>query len=207
MQPTCERNSASGSATLLCMHKFTTEAAQSIRRAIETGELHRAIELHCRIFPPARVTHIHDTDENDLREFLHTPLPIFSFCTDEELRELRLRLATAICLGARPESALMPDAGFSWDHPMSLKAAAQNFFNAIGAHRNISGWLKSGLVETARILNSSDGPCSACLQAAHEYELHQLPNLPLHNCENLNTIGCRCVICPSRIKGLTQQWK
>ncbi|MGA3262441.1 MAG: hypothetical protein ABSC47_00165 [Terracidiphilus sp.] len=175
------------------MYKYTTEDAQAIRRAIQAGDLHRAIQLHRAIFPPADSKVIHETDEGDLQDFLYTPLPVFSFCSDEELRELRLRMATAICLCIRADRAIIPDAVLPWPHRMSPKAAAQNFFNAIATHRNVSYWLRKGLVQTAKILNSIDGPCSACLEAAQEYDILQLPSLPLHNCKNLNTIGCRCV--------------
>jgi hypothetical protein len=174
------------------MYKYTEEDAQAIRLAIQSGDLSRAIQLHRAIFPPAGSRVIHDTDESDLRDCLLTPLPVFDFCSEEELRELRLRMATAICLCVRADRALIPDVGLPWPHRMSPKAAAQNFFKAVATHRNVSDWLRKGLVQTAKILNSNDGPCSECLEAAHEYEILKLPSLPLHNCKNLNTIGCRC---------------
>jgi hypothetical protein len=174
------------------MYKYTAEDPQAIRRAIQANDLKGAIRLHSAIFPPTGSRVIHETDEGDLRDCLYTPLPVFSFCSDEELRELRLRMATAICLCIRVDRAIIPDAALPWPHRMSPKAAAQNFFKAVATHRNVSDWLRKGIVQTAKILNSNDGPCSVCLEAAHEYEILELPSLPLHNCKNLNTIGCRC---------------
>jgi hypothetical protein len=185
----------------MTLYKYTPEDALAIRRAIQSGDLHHAIRLHRAIFPPFQMAYMHDTDESDLQEYLQTPLPVFSFCADEELRELRLRMAIAICLRTRPESALAPDAAFPWPYPMSLKAAAQNFFQSIAIHRNASAWLKNGHVVTARILNSADGPCSVCSAAAKEYTLRELPQLPLHNCENINTVGCRCSVVATKITG------
>ena len=174
------------------MCKYTAEDAQAIRHAIQTGDLYRAIQLHRAIFPLSGSKVIRETDESDLRDCLFTPLPVFGFCSEEELRELRLRMATAICLRVRPERALIPDAAFPWHHPMSPLAATQNFFKAVATLKNVSYWLEKGLVQTVKILNSNDSPCPVCLEAAHEYEILELPRLPLHNCENLNTIGCRC---------------
>jgi hypothetical protein len=174
------------------MYKYTEEDAKAIRQAIQTGDLSRAIQLHRAVFPPAGSRVIHDTDESDLRDCLLTPLLVFSFCSDEELRELRLRMAVAICLCIRADRALIPDASFPWPYPMSPIAAAQNFFKAVATHRNVSYWLEKGLVQTAKILNSNDGPCSICVEAAREYEILKLPSIPVHNCRNLNTIGCRC---------------
>jgi hypothetical protein len=149
---------------------------------------------------------MHETDEGDLRECLETPLSIFSFCSDEELRELRLCMATAICLRIRPGHALLTDPVLKWSYPMSHKATAQNFFKAIAIHRNVSAWLKHGLVPKAKILNSADGPCRECASAAREYAIQDLPQLPLHSCENLNTVGCRCSVVASEVKGLSQSW-
>ena len=175
------------------MKGYTAIDACAIRSAIEGGDLRRAIQLHRAIFPSAELKMIRDTDEGDLQECLQTPLPVFSFCSDEELREVRLRMATAICLRISAERAFIPDSSLAWPHEMSPEAVAQNFFKAIATFRNVSSWCRSGVVKTVKIINSSDGPCDACLEAAHEYELAQLPGLPLHNCENLNTFGCRCV--------------
>lgn len=185
------------------MYKYTPEDVLAIRRAIQSGDLRRAIQLHRAIFPPSQMAYMHNTDEGDLQECLQTPLPIFSFCADRDLHELRLRMATAICLCIRSEHALAPDAAFPWTYPMSPKAAAQNFFQSIAIHRNVSQWLKGGNVETARISNSADGPCSVCRAVAQEYTVRELPQLPLHNCENINTVGCRCVVIAKKIKGLS----
>jgi hypothetical protein len=149
---------------------------------------------------------MHETDEGDLREYFETPLPIFYFCTKEELRELRLRMATAVLVRIRIDYALSPDPSFPWPYAMSPKAAAQNFFKSTAIHRNISAWLRSGLVKTVKILNSNDGPCSVCKAAAHEYAVGQLPQLPLHNCENINTVGCRCSVVATNIAGLSEGW-
>jgi hypothetical protein len=189
----------------MAQNSYTSEDALAIRRTLESGDLHRAIQVHRMLFPPHPMPYMHELDESDLRDYLETPLPIFSFCSNEELRELRLRMAMAVCLGI--EKAIVPDAQFPWSHPMSAKAVAQNFFKATAIHRNVSTWMKSGLVERVKILNSFDGPCQACLEAAHEYTLSDLPQIPLHNCENINTIGCRCGVVATKITGLSRTWR
>ncbi|MGD0158495.1 MAG: hypothetical protein ABSB50_20585 [Terracidiphilus sp.] len=174
--------------------------SQPIRDAIEAGDLSKAIRLHRVLFPPHPVPLIRETDESDLRECLETPLPIFSFLSEKELHELRVRMAIAICLRTRPERALSPDAAFPWPYPMSPEAATQNFFNATGTYRNVSVWLKMGFVQTVKISNSNDGPCPVCEAAAdREYEIRDLPQLPLHNCVNLNDVGCRCVLVAAKL--------
>ena len=184
----------------------TKRDAESIRRALESSDLHLAIQLHRELFPSQPAGMMHETDEGDLREYLEAPLPIFYFCTTEELRELRLRMATAVLVRMRIDYALSPDPSFPWPYAMSPKAAAQNFFMSTAIHRNISAWLKSGLVLTAKILNSSDDPCAVCKAAAREYAVRQLPQLPLHNCENINSVGCRCSIVAANIAGLSKVW-
>jgi hypothetical protein len=183
-----------------------TAHALDIRHAIESGDLTRAIQIQRLLFPPDPRPLMHETDEGDLREYLETPLPVFCFCSDSDLRELRVRMAVAICLRTRVERALEPDPSFPWPYRMSPKAAAQNFAKTVAIHRNVSGWLKSGLVQAAKILSSADGPCSACETAAREYAIHDLPQLPLHNCGNLNTVGCRCSVVATKILGLSQKW-
>ena len=180
--------------------------ARAIRSALESGDLPLAIRLHRELFPLERLGMIHETDEGDLHDYLETPLPIFYFCTKEELRELRLRMATAVLLGMRIEDALDPDPGFPWPYAMSPRAAGQNFIKSTAIYRNVSGWLKSGLVQTVKIMNSGDGPCAACKAAAHEYAIHDLPQLPIHNCENINSVGCRCSVGAVKILGLSQKW-
>lgn len=177
-----------------------------IRRALESGDLRLAIRMHRELFPPRPAAFMHDTDEGDLREYLETPLPVFSFLSAAELRELRLRMALAVLTQTKIDYALDPGPGFPWPYAMSPKAAAQNFFKSTAIYRNVSGWLKSGLVQTVKILNSADGPCSECKAAAIEYAIRELPRLPLHNCQNLNTVGCRCSVVASKITGLSQKW-
>lgn len=186
--------------------RYTSAPALLLRRALEDGDLALAIRITRSIFPRGHLAYMHETDEGDLRDYLETPLPVFSFCSEAELRELRLRMAIAICLCIRIERALEPDDAFPWLYPMSPKAAAQNFVKAIAIHRNVRVWLKNGLVHAAKILNSADGPCTACKAAAREYAIHELPQLPLHNCENLNTVGCRCSLAATKIVGLSQKW-
>jgi len=186
--------------------KYEPASATALRRAIEAGDLHGAIQIQRSLFPPSPRSYMHEIDEGDLRDYLETPLPVFSFCSDAELRELRVRMSVAICLRIRIEHALEPDDSFHWQHPMSPRAAAQNFVKAAATHRNVAQWLKSGLVRRARILNSNDGPCLACRSAAREYAIHDLPQLPIHNCEHLNTVGCRCSVVAAEILGLSQKW-
>jgi hypothetical protein len=184
----------------------TREYAPSIRLALESSDLSLAIQLHRELFPPRPAAMMHETDESDLRAYLETPLPIFSFCAGQQLHELRMRMAMAVLLRIRSDCALNPDPSFPWPYAMSPKAAAQNFFNATAVHRNVSTWLKSGFVLTAKILNSNDGPCAVCKAAAREYAVRQLPQLPLHDCENINTVGCRCSIAAMNIAGLSKVW-
>lgn len=116
-------------------------------------------------------------------------------------------MALVLCLCDFPiEKCFRPDAAFPWSYPMSPRAVAQNFFKATANYRNVSGWIKSGFVGGAKILNSTDGPCQACSDAAREYALNELPSLPLHNCENINTVGCRCSVVATRIGGLSRKW-
>ena len=173
--------------------------SQSIRDAIESGDLSEAIRLHRVLFPPDPVPLIHETDESDLRECLETPLPIFFFCSADELRELRIRMASAVCLRTPLDKALSPDAAFPWSYSMSPKAVAQNFFNATATYRNVSAWLKSRIVQAVKIANSNDGPCSICEAAAKEYVIGNVPSLPLHDCENLNSVGCRCGLVTTKL--------
>jgi hypothetical protein len=156
------------------------------------------------LFPLDTKPFIHETDERDLREYLETPLPVFSFCTSAELREVRIRMALAVSLGIYVDHALHPDPSFPWPYPMSPKATEQNFFQSTAIHRNVSQWLKSGQVQAAKILNSADGPCAPCKEAAREYDIHDLPQRPIHNCENLNLVGCRCGAVATKINGLSQ---
>jgi hypothetical protein len=188
-------------------NEYTPQDAMAVRRAIEDCDLSRAIEIHRQIFPPLKMAFMHDTDEGDLRECLETPLPLFSFCSEAELRELRIRIAWALCLCMNPlEKALTSGMGFEWPHSMSLKATAQNFFKAIATYRNISQWKRSGKVEAVKIISSADGPCQSCKAAAREYTLDELPELPLHACENLHTVGCRCGVVATKIMGLSRRW-
>jgi hypothetical protein len=185
---------------LVAMQKLSGAQESEIKRIIQSGNLADAIECHRQMYPPAGDGHLHETDTRDLRECLSTPLPLFSFCSDAELLELRLRMATALVVGGRLE--LIPDATFPWEHRMTPKAAAHNFFASITNHRNVSQWRRSNVVLTARIQNSLDGPCSSCKEAAREYALAGLPSVPIHTCENINTVGCRCVAVAMKIRGI-----
>jgi hypothetical protein len=109
-------------------------------------------------------------------------------------------MATDFVTGGRFE--LVPDDSLPWIHAMTAKAASQNFFASIAYHRNVSAWRFSKVVLRARIQNSMDAPCSACRESARDYELADLPSVPIHACRNINTVGCRCVAIASRIKGI-----
>lgn len=172
--------------------KYTDQDSAEIRRTIDYGDLPSAVRLHSQLFPTFKSAIIRDLDESDLEDCMFRPIPILSFCSDPELREVRIRMALAMCLQIRAERAIIPDETLRWPYAMSPCAVAQNFIKSIATHRNVSQWKKMGIVLTAKILNSNDGPCRTCREAAREYALNDLPGLPLHNCENLNTIGCRC---------------
>jgi hypothetical protein len=81
------------------MQKLSEAQASEIKRILQAGNLAGAIELHRQISPPAGNGLFHETDTSDLREYLSTPLPLFSSCSDAELIELRLRMATALVVG------------------------------------------------------------------------------------------------------------
>jgi hypothetical protein len=188
-------------------NRYSPAEALAIRHAVESGDLSSAIQLHRALFPPVNLPFMRNTDESDLRNYLEAPLPIFAFCSETELRELRLRMAVAVCLGNFPiEKAFVPDVSFPWPHLMSPGAVAQNFFKATTIHRSVTDWRNSGCVEAVKILNSSDDPCQSCIEAAVEYSLSDLPLLPLHTCENVDTIGCRCSIVATKITGLSRKW-
>jgi hypothetical protein len=184
---------------LFAMQKLSEAQASEVRRIIQAGNLAGAIEIHRQLYPPMGKGHLHETDTSDLRECLTAPLPIFSFCSDGELLELRLRMATEL-IGGR--FTLTPDVNFPWRHPMTPKATVHNFFASIASFRNVSAWRRNKNVLMARIQNSSCGPCSSCVEAAREYELADLPSIPIHSCENINTVGCRCVAIASKIHGV-----
>ena len=171
-----------------------------IRRVLECGDLPRAVRLHRQLFSTFASAVIRGLDESDLEDCMFRPVPVLAFCSDAEFREIRIRMAAAMCLQVRAERAIIPDQTLVWPYPMSPRAVAQNFFNSIMTHRNVTEWKKKGIVLAARILNSSDGPCRTCREAAREYALNDLPGIPLHTCENLNTIGCRCSAVSSRLK-------
>jgi hypothetical protein len=187
---------------LVAMQKLSEAQASEIKRIIQAGNLAGAIEFHRQMYPPAGNGYIHETDTRDLRECLATPLPLFSFCSDAELLELRLRMATALVEGRRFE--LIPDATFPWKHRMTPKAAVHNFFASIANHRNVSEWRRGNVVLAVKIKNSMDGPCSSCREAAREYALADLPSVPIHTCENINTVGCRCIAVASKIRGINR---
>jgi hypothetical protein len=187
--------------------KYTAQDAAEIRRVIECGDLPRAVRLYQQLFPTFTSAVIRDLDEGDLEDCMLRPIPILSFCSDAELREVRIRMALAMCLQIRAERAIIPDETLRWPYAMSPRAVAQNFFNSIATHRNVGQWKKSGFVRTVKISNSSDGPCQVCKAAAgQEYDIRDLPQLPLHNCENLNDVGCRCVLVAAKLIEPSKRW-
>lgn len=182
------------------MARLTPERADEIRSIVKAGDLFRAIRIHRSMFPTSNSPIMHETDVGDLTECLYTPLPIFSFCSDAELRELRLRMAVALVSGG---FELVPDDILPWHHPMAPKATVHNFFASLASHRNVSDWRRGGVVLRARIVGSCDGPCSACAAAAQgDYALSDLPSIPIRECKNLNTIGCRCIAVGTKFKGI-----
>jgi hypothetical protein len=94
------------------MPRFTAEDEVAVRRAIQAGALQKAIEIHRAIFPWGDSPLIRDIDERDLHECLYSPAPVFSFCLDKDLRELRLRMATAVCLEIRADRRLLQTIAF-----------------------------------------------------------------------------------------------
>jgi hypothetical protein len=172
----------------------------SVRELIESGRLDEAINVHRRIHPSTGNKFIHETSADDLRECLVTPLPVFSFCSVYELHEMRIRMAMALVEGR--SFVLEPDFQFPWRHPMTPEAAVHNFFATLAADRNVSGWRESGVVLRARVINSMDGACSVCRKVVAEYALSDLPSIPVHDCENLNTLGCRCIAVASKFRGI-----
>jgi hypothetical protein len=175
-------------------------SAVTVRELIESGRLDDAIHIYRCIHLPTGNRFIHETSAEDLRECLATPLPVFSFCSADELRELRVRMAMALIEGRR--LVLEPDARLPWQHRMTPKAAVHNFFASLSAQRNVSSWRNSGVVLRVRIINSGDGGCSVCQKAVGDYALADLPSIPIHNCENLNVFGCRCIAVGSKFKGI-----
>lgn len=168
------------------------------RRMIENGDFSAAIRLHRRFFPPENIPFMHDTEESDFAECFSTPLPVFSFCTPEELRELRIRYALGFFRGF--DSVI--DDGFPWPYAMTHKAVLQNFYMSIAGYRNLSSWRKTGVVEAVHLLNSNDGPCPVCRAAAAEYAIANAPAIPILSCQNLNAVGCRCILTAAKIKGI-----
>lgn len=184
------------------MKTLDPDSLAKARALIRIGALREAIKLHRSVFPAYNDPLFPDLSEADLRECLTTPLPVFSFCTDDELRELRQSMALGLIAG---NSGTELVGGASWQHRMSVKAVYQNFWMSVMNYRNISEWRRSGLVVTARIVNSGDGGCPACQELTRrDHLLAEFPGLPFHACENLNTVGCRCVAIAGRIKGITR---
>lgn len=170
------------------------------RRLIRAGELRQAIRLHRSAFRQFGDPLFPDLRESDLQECVSTPLPIFSFCAPDELAELRERMAAGLVMRI---GLFGGKSDFHWTHQMSAKAVEQNFWISIMGHRNWLQWMQSGAVLRAKILNSGDGGCAACrLAACRDYAIAEAPLPPLAGCENLNTVGCRCILMASRIKGI-----
>jgi hypothetical protein len=181
--------------------EFSQEQRGWARKLIEAGKFAEAIQLYRQAFPLENRPYMHETDEGDLRECLETPLPVFSFLPEDVLREIRLRAATCYLTGSK--FTLDCDPWFPWNYSMSAEATVQNWWASIANYRNLVSWIQGGVVLRARIKNSCDGGCSACLAAAaQDYSLAELPSLPNLTCENLNTIGCRCIAIASAIKGI-----
>jgi hypothetical protein len=179
---------------------FDLKRLPDARRMLESGDFSAAIRLHRRSFPPENISLMHETDEGDLAECFSTPLPVFSFCSPDELWELRIRMAVELVEGRRFK--FIPDDQFPWPHEMTPKAVVHNFFASVAYHRNLQSWRRIGVVETARLLNSNDGPCPTCGSMAIEYSIENVPSIPILTCHNLNTVGCRCVLTPRKIKGI-----
>lgn len=188
-------------AYAVTMNRFDPALLRRVRNLIESGDLAGAIRVHRFFYPPAGDSYIHETDEGDLLECLTTPLPVFSFCSEEELNELRIRMALALVEGRNFK--LAPDASLPWRHRMRPEAAVHNFFASVACYRNVVQWKRSGVVLRAKILNSGDGGCPACQAIAEQdYELSDLPSIPFHGCENLEAVGCRCIVVASQIRGI-----
>jgi hypothetical protein len=182
------------------MKSFDPGRFNDAARLIRMGALREAVRLHYSIFPAHGNPLIHELDEEDLWECLSTPLPVFSFCSDDELRELRQRMALGLVSGVWP---FHPGNEIDWTHPMTPRAVEQNFWAAIAGYRNLMSWRKSGVVLRAKLVGSGDGPCEHCRMAAeHDYDIMDVPRIPLLSCRNLNSIGCRCALVASKIRGI-----
>ena len=182
------------------MRTFNPEHVSEALKLVRVGALREAVRLHRSIYKQFNDSLFPDLSEADLRECLYTPLPVFSFCTSHELRELRERMAAGLVVRS---PAFDKNSGCTWGHPMSAKAVDQNFWMSVYFHRNYSDWKASGVVLRARIAGSCDGPCEVCKAAAvGDYPLNELPRLPHAGCLNLNTVGCRCCAIATKIKGI-----
>jgi hypothetical protein len=184
----------------ISMNAFDPKLLPDARRMIESGDFSAAIRLHRRYFPLENRPMLHETDEGDLAKCFSTPLPVFTFCKPWELLELRIRMAVELVEGRRFK--FVPDDQLPWHYEMSPKAVFQNFYMSVAHYRNMSTWKKTGCVKTVRLLNSNDGPCPECGSMAIEYALENAPAIPVLTCHNLNTVGCRCILTPAKIKGI-----
>lgn len=107
------------------------------------------------------------------------PRLLWKFLT-EPLPQLRLRVA---------ESALFC---LPLGRNRDKCAAEHTLYAAAQTSHCLDAWRATGVVKTARISNSSDGPCTACRAlTGKEYRLDELPEIPHPGCTN-ESWGCRC---------------
>lgn len=170
------------------------ELRKDARKLLEGGDAAGALRLCHKFHSPNPMPFMHETNVEDLSLALSVSTPALAFCSDEELKELRVIVAMAHLPMRHVSHGRLAREGFIWDHPMSFDAAIQNLLKAIASQRNILRWRDSGIVKSVKILNSQDGPCKVCLEAAAKtYPIGETPELPIVGCTNIRA-GCRCVI-------------
>ena len=123
-----------------------------------------------------------EPDLEDLRRLATARPTALSSRSPTELQELRVAAGLAM-LGLDPNSSVS----------VEDKRDIGTLLSFASVQRNLEFWRRSGVVTGARILGSSDGPCSEC-KKLHDivWSLDQVPEIPNPKCTS--SLGCRCVI-------------
>jgi hypothetical protein len=199
------------------MRKTTPREVHRLRELLRARLFKKAVDFAISINPRWSQQKVEErTSEGVSIGFTLDPLPtvpdiamIFecrpkslAFCTAREMKQLRVAVALA-WLGV-DQRELVNDLSkrLAWPHPMRIGAAVHNLIAGCFAEKNAKRWKTNGLVESVKLLTSADGPCEVCRKAAErEYTASETPITPVPGCTNMED-GCRCVMAPTKMKGI-----
>ncbi len=167
-----------------------------IRKLLEQRKIHEAYLLAIKQNPPDKRRKFFGISEQHMEAAIHTSTPVLSFCSEEQLFELRTVLALWFA-----ECEVPPRDDLKWDHPMPVEAAFRTLLSAYQINFTASEWKKSGIVLRASVRNSTVETCKYCAAKAGEYDIKDLPLPPFTCCTNTQ-MGCRCIIVGTEIDKL-----